>query len=49
MLLLISNVYMKDTQSQEMYKLIADKFDSIDLMKCVPSKFVLRLNSYSGM
>ena len=30
MLLLISNVYMKDIQSQEMYKLTADKFDSID-------------------
>ena len=49
MLLIIHNVYMKDTHSQEFNKLMADKFDSIDWMKCVPSKFVLQLNSYSGM
>ena len=30
MLLIICNVYMKDTHSQEINKLIADKFDSID-------------------
>ena len=49
MLLIIHNVCMKDTHSQEINKLMADKFDSIDQMKCVPSKFVLLLNSYSGM
>ena len=30
MLLIIHNVYMKDTHSQEFNKLMADKFDSID-------------------
>ena len=49
MLLIIHNVYTKDTHLQEINKLMADKFDSIDGMKCVPSKFVLQLNSYSGM
>ena len=30
MLLIIHNIYMKDTHSQEINKLMADKFDSID-------------------
>ena len=30
MLLIIHNVYMKDTHLQEINKLMADKFDSID-------------------
>ena len=30
MLLIIRNIYMKDTHSQEINKLIADKYDSID-------------------
>ena len=30
MLLIIHNIYMKDTHSQESHKLMADKFDSID-------------------
>ena len=30
MLWIISNVYMKDTHSQEINKLIEDKFDSTD-------------------
>ena len=34
MVLIIHNVYMKDTHSQEIKKLMADKFDSIDYMKC---------------
>ena len=47
MLLIIHNVYMKDTHSQEIKKLMADKFDSNDYMKCAikicPSaEFLLR-------
>ena len=42
-------VFEKFTGAYEINKLMADKFDSIDYMKCVPSKFVLQLNSYSGM